>query len=346
MKNDGSLEDEDFEPPALLDTLKFVRGAVSDTETGQPILTHFCIYKNRIQGFNGRIAIDAECKTFEGIDTVVHADRFLKAIDICENEPTIRTTEGGKLVIERKPFRAQLATFPLSDFPLVEPSKGKRRKIGQGLIPTLRQLRRFIGGDALAGRRWTNTILFTAGRAYATNNAMLATVQQSVFPSDVVIPVYLVEELIRIDEPPTEYIRDDTGITFYWNESVYRSGSRWLKGQNIMEDWPMSTIVNLLDFDEKLKTKPEGLSGAIDQVRHFCPKDHPVIYFQDNKIATVAGENLAEVDGFNLGDGSFHVDNILPMLEHADKILIADNKGFFAGDGGKFKGIMIGLRTR
>ncbi|MDZ4343969.1 MAG: hypothetical protein U1E51_16235, partial [Candidatus Binatia bacterium] len=91
----------------MLDALKFVRGAVKDSDTVMPVLTHFCIHKGRIQGTNGRISIDSPCPelTFEA---VLPADKFLSAIDACKGEPKMRFTDGGKFVVERKPFRGFL----------------------------------------------------------------------------------------------------------------------------------------------------------------------------------------------------------------------------------------------
>ncbi len=323
----------------MLDTLKFVRGAVSNSETGSPILTHFCITGGRIQGTNGRVAIEAEAPELEKISVVVPADRFLKAVDVCDGKQKYRVLDSGKLVIEHKPFRATLPTVPVLDFPTSKPTEGKPVKVGAGLVEALKLLRPFIGGDALAGRRWTNTVMLTAGRAYATNSAMLASISAPKFKQTLIIPVYLIDELMRIGDDPDSFCADDISITFFW-------GTRWLRGQLINEQWPAEKIVELLGFDIELKDVPKDLRIAVEDVKAFTHKDHPVIYFNNDKVTTAVGETHAQYEGFDMvGEAAFHAENILPMLARSKRMSVCDNRGYFEGDY-NFKGVMIGLRMQ
>lgn len=334
----------------MLDVLNFVRGAVSKGDAVLPVLTHYCIYKGtqgwRIQGANGRVAIDAPFIDL-GHEAIVPAERFLKAVDNCGGEPELRFTEKGKLVIHRKPFRALLPTQPISTFPLARPSKGDRYPVTDGLLDALRLLRPFIATDA--ERPWASTILFDAeGNVYASTNAMIAMTKCDAFirAGDVQLPVFVADELIRLNAEghgglgglfnPQEVSSDDTGTTFYY-------GDAWVKGSHISAEWPTETAKTWMSMKATYKPIPKGLMAAIEQLIPFCldPK-FPAIFFTRNGIATAPGDTQAEVAGFDLGEACFHADNLRPMLAVSDKMAITERAALFKGKG--FQGVMSLLR--
>lgn len=320
----------------MLETLQFVRGAVSDRDLVVPVLTHFCVYGGRIQGANGRIAIDSPCPelTFEA---VVPADRFLRAVDACRGEPKLKFNEGGKLTIERKPFRAFLPYQPVSLFPQSKPTAGKKVKMQQPLLKALARARAFMSDDA--ERPWASTVYFSVkdGIAYAAANTMIASVASAPFKQDVQLPTFCIDELLRINREPDCYVNDDTSMTFFW-------GDHWMRTQKIVADWPLKTAQDHLSTKAKMVALPDNLIASVERLIPFCnDRKFPVIYFRKGGLSTAPGEVQAEINGFDLGEGAFHSDNLLPMLKHSNKMCIGERAAVFAGPE-SFRGVMSVLK--
>lgn len=322
----------------MLDALKFVRGAVKDTDTVMPVLTHFCIYKGRIQGTNGRVSIDSPGKDLD-FEAVLPADKFLSAIDACKGKPTMRFTDGGKFTIESKPFRVFLPHHKVEAFPLQVPSKGKKRTVGKDLIKVLALLRPFVGEDA--SRPWASTILFrkSAGMAVAANNAMIAAApSKETFVQDIMLPIFAIDELLRIKDVPEYFSTDEVSVTFFW-------GEQWLRSQLIIAEYPAVTVDKWLEKKGKMIFLPEDIRSTIEKLAPFCndPK-FPVLYFSKKGIATAPGETQAEIAGIDLGEGVFRADNLKIILQRSDKIAITADAALFSGPSG-FRAIMAPLKT-
>jgi hypothetical protein len=305
------------------------------------VLSHFCIYKGRIQGGNGRVTIDAPCAELD-FEAVIPADRFLKAVDACDGEPQLRFTDKGKLVVERKPFRAMLPTQKFDSFPRAIPSGGDRYKVGDGLIDSLKLLRPFIATDA--ERAWASTMLFDEeGNVYSSTNAMIAMTHCDAFVGglgQVQLPVFAVDELIRLAAHPNGYpdmvASDASGITFFYDEA-------WVKAAHIAAEWPSETAKDWLNKTAEMKVIPKGLMSSIEQLLPFCPDPKfPVIHFRGGALSTAEGDTSATIDGFDLGEASIHADNIRPMLSCADKMGLVERAAIFTGD--DFKGVLALLR--
>lgn len=316
----------------MLETLKFVRGVVAERDTVQA-LTHFCIYKDHIQGSNGRIHIDAPCPNI-GFEAVVPAEQFLRAFDACGGDPKVRFTDSGKLVVEKKPFRAYLPNLALDLYPRADPSTGKKQKPKGPLLPTLRILRPFLGDDA--DRQWSATMMFLNGAALASSNAMIATRKCEVFAAAVQLPFYLIDEMLRIGDEPEFYSNDSSSITFFW-------GKQWLKAQLILSEWPVETARKWLAEKTKMVPIPKDLAGSVARLVPFCPNPKfPVICFDKGRLSTADGDMSAEIAGFDVGEGKFRAENLAPMLACADKIGMVEKAALFTGPDG-FKGIMAKL---
>lgn len=329
----------------MIDILNFVRGAVSSGDAVLPVLTHFCIYKGRIQGGNGRVTIDAPCAELD-FEAIIPAERFLRAVDACEGDPTLRFTEKGRLVVEHKPFRAMLPVLKFDTFPRATPSGGDRYTVGDGLIESIRLLRPFIASDA--ERAWASTMLFDAeGNVYASTNAMIAMTHCNAFVAmggDMQLPVFAVDELLRINslEPgviesyPDSVSSDETGTTFFY-------GDAWLKTAHISAEWPTETAKQWLVMTAEMKDLPAKLWSAIEKLLPFCPDPKfPAIFFTGSGIATAPGDTQAEIAGFDLGEACFHADNLRPMLASSAKMGMVERAGIFLGD--DFKGVLAKLR--
>ena len=318
----------------MLETLQFVRGVVAERDVVQA-LTHFCIHQDHIQGSNGRITIDAPCPGV-GFEAVVPAEQFLRAVDACGGEPKIRFTDTGKLVVEKKPFRAYLPNLPLDQYPRMDPSGGKKTKPKTPLLPTLRLLRPFLGDDA--DRKWAATMVFINGSALASSNVMIASAKCEAFAGEIQLPFYLIDELLRIGTEPEAYALDASSITFFW-------GKQWMKGQLILGEWPLETAKKWLAEKTKMVPVPPMLAASVERLVPFCPDPKfPVIHFNKGGIATALGDMQADIAGFDVGEGAFRAENLGPMLSRSDKIGMAERAALFTGPGG-FKGIMAKLRV-
>lgn len=323
----------------MLDTIRFVRGAVSDKATGpQPILTHFFIYDGRIQGSDGRVAIDASCPELD-ISATLNADKFLRAIDICGDKVKLKTTEGGRISITDGRFRATLASHT-ADYPRNDPSKGKKIKVPPGFIDELRILKPFIGEDAT--RAWASNIYFHKGNAFAIYNAMLGTILKSVMAElEMSLPLHCMEELIRIGTPPDSMIQDSNSLTFFWGKD------RWLKSQLLVDEWPSKTAEELVvSFPKKLQAIPDGFLDAVKKLTPFCrDPDYPIIDFDERGISTEEGDSKAEIIGIKLKSFRSDSRNLIALLEVADEMLVADDgkRAYFKSKENRWLGILAGI---
>lgn len=294
----------------MLNTLRFVRGAVSKKDS-IPVLTHFHIYEGRIQGTNGRLTIDAPCSELSKFDLTVPAEIFLKAVDACQGEPNLTLEGEGKLRVKGGGFKALI---PLGDHAIYP--RGKRDS-GSGtalssdinLLTPLRALAPFIGEDA--SRDWACGVLFRNGIAYATNNAVLAASPACLFPMDLNLPFFLVEELIRIGREPSIIYATENSASF-----GYADGS-WIKAQLLSAEWP--DLEKLLpQFGEVLPPVPVGLALAVERVRPFCPDPKiPLIQFSVLGVGTIDGDRSACVGDYNLPLGQYRAEPLLGVLASA-----------------------------
>lgn len=302
-----------------------------------PVLSRFCISGARIQGSNGRVVIDAPCAELKDIEALIPADRFLSAVDACGGEPLLSLTSAGRLAVKRDKFHAHLPVQPVESFPRAQPSDGKKVKRPTPLLPGLQRLRPFIGEDST--RPWCLTIFSDGEFAYATNSAMMARVPANKLKFQ--LPVFLIDELLRIGDEPTQFAQDDHSITFFY-------GDAWLRSQLIVDEWPVLTAQKLLTWDTKVKALPETLIAAIESIVPFCndPK-LPVIHFTPNGVSTAPGETQAEVQGAGWPPLAFDARNLLPMLRASSRfgIDLESGRGLFEGEGG-FRGVMAGQRVQ
>lgn len=314
----------------MLETLRLVRGSVS-TKDFVPVLQCFHLYNGRIQGQNGRIAIDAPFPNLG--EFTVPAERFLKAIDACDGEPTIKLTEGGKLSIKRGGFRAALPLAAHDSFPLAK-KDGELLATGGGLLPVLARLRPLVSEDA--SRPWSTSILFRDGFAYATNNVILARVPFAWDFQEIALPVYAVDELLRIGQEPTELLLAPEALTFVL-------GNAWLRAQLINGQWP--DVAGRFEGLEHGAPIPADLLLAIEKVLPFCPDSKfPEIRFSAAGVSTADGDHMAAFDGIALLDGSYRAEvlqTVLAIATHANLAAYPAPIGF-AGEG--IEGMFVGLR--
>lgn len=316
----------------MLEKLKFVRGAVSDKDL-VPVLTCFHIYDGRIQGSNGRIAIDVACPELEGINITVPADRFLKAVDACAGEPKLKVTENGNLTVSRGKFRTTIPLVTDKNYPLQQP-EGEQVDFpdGKKFMQAMKILRKFCADDMQ--RPWACGVLLSDRAAYATNNVVIAKHDIDVgLYAEVIVPFFSVDELLRIGKAPTGWKIDARSVTFFYEDG-------WFKTQLFEGEWP-----EIERFFEEQTSVPvlEGMLMDVEKIKPFCPdKKVPVIKLTANGISTLDDATL--IEGREFKESAFRIEPLLAVLQVAKFIDFEPYPGPcpFRGDG--IQGVIMGMR--
>lgn len=321
----------------MLDQLKMVRGGVADKDL-VPVLTHFHIYDGRIQGANGRIAIDAACEKFKDFSITVPAKKFLTAVDACSGEPKLSATEDS-LTITRGGFRARLPLAKHEDFPRAIPDETDYAfSESDGFISALSRLRPFVSDDA--SRMWACGILLKDGYAHATNNVVLARapIGWSSLDDAINVPSLTVDELIRIGKDPVRVAGSNKSITFYYDD-----GS-WLKTNVLDLGWP--DISSFFSFDhDAVPPVPDGLLSAVETVTPFSADMlSPVILFGETGVSTREADSSAAFEGITLPEAAFQSKSLVPVLKVARQLDLSrwPDACPFVGEG--IDGVAIGVR--
>jgi len=309
-------------------SLNLVRGAVAKKDI-VPVLTHFHVYDGRIQGTNGRLAIDAQCDI--ELDFTVPAERFLKAVDACDSEPKLKITPGGKLSITRKGFRALLPLTPNENFPKVPPPTHNEHANLEGLLVVLRKLYPFISNDA--SRMWSNGVMFRDGYAYATNNVVLARIKYPM-QDDFLLPVFAIDELLRIGSTPTSIAVGENCIYF-------SLGDAWIRCQKIDGEWP--NVDAMISPSECIEL-PNDFVKMIEKILPFCPDSKfPRICLNDGKVATDDGTMSAEMDCIEGMQGYYRAEPLLDVARVATHIDFSTYPAPCYFKGTDIEGILVGV---
>jgi len=308
----------------MIRNLKLVHGAVSKKEL-VPVLTHFCVYAGRVQGSNGKFYIDAPVPELEGHEMTVNAKRFLAALDAAGDNVKLKVGEGS-ITVSSGRFRAKVPTtaelFPRADAP-----NGDAVPC-DGLVAALRRLTPFIGEDAT--RDWARGVLLRGGKAYATNNVVLAAADAPDLGTDIIIPAELVDELIRIGDDPDVMLLDGSSVGFYW-------GDAWLRGKLLAGEWPnVDEMIAMAEGD--LPELPEGLADSVVQVKPFANDLFPSVKFTDDGLES----DGATVEGYDLPHKMYHLPSILAVLGQATHADFSQCPSPWSGEG--ILGLLIEAR--
>lgn len=286
------------------EALRFVHGAVS-TKDLVPVLTHICITDGFVQGSNGWLTLCSPIG-IEG-EMLVPAKPLVKALDSCAS-PMLEITETAVIVRDAS-FRVRIPrntadTFPWSDRPV------GRSMPGDWLLAAAKALRPFVGDDAT--RRWACGIHIVDGYAYATNNVILARTKAPDLGEPVTIPIHALDEVVRINEEPTEIIVGESALGIAW-------GNRWMRTKQIADPWPDVAGMFKPGTPHEL---PPGIRAEVERLLPFCPDpDFPVIRLRPDGISTDEGAMSAIVEGYDFPEIKFHGKMLLAMLgaaTHAD----------------------------
>lgn len=316
----------------MLKDLKFVQGAVAKKDL-LPAMTHFRIEGGHVRGFNGQMAISSPI-AFD-IDCNPKADQLVKAITQCADEIVLSMTPGGKLRVQSGKFRAFVEVIEGETVhPL--PEGDEVHFDGEQFLKACQQLYPFIGNDA--SRPWANGILLMAQSAFATNNVCLVEYWLgSPFPFIVNIPRACVNEILRVDEPPTHAQIHERSITFHYTDG------RWIRSQLLDTTWP--DLTKILDQPANPKPLPEGFFEGIDTLKRVADGTSR-IYIQDGLLRTHLEEQTGgsyEVDGLDFtGCYNIAMFSLLKGVVTTADFTTYPAPCLFFGD--RLRGAIIGMR--
>ena len=313
--------------------IDFVRGAVAKKDL-VPILTNLHVYDGRIQASNGRLTIDTPCEDLQGYDFTVPHALFLKAIDSCDNEPELVITTD-KITVKSGRFKA---TLPLSDstqYPKQKPQTNPTPFTG--LLASVKSLVPFIAEDAK--NLWACGMQFRGGRLYATNNVSLISGIAPLMPTTINVPLFAIEEVIRIGIDPVQVACDENKITF-----IYPDGS-WMQSVLFSNEWP--DISAMLPQIGSLEEVPDGLAADIAKLLTFVPeKKKPYIKLNEEGVSTMEGDNSACCLDYVFPECYFHGDRLLEVINiatHIDLSLYPKPCPFYNEKRG-LTGVVIGVK--
>lgn len=318
----------------LLDTLKFVQGAVAKKDF-VPVLTHVHIKDGFIQSYNGVVTL---CSPIElALDCTPRATTFIKAIQTCKDTVQMSITPTGRLSVKSKGFRT-LIECSQEPFPSIDLDGERLPLPGDGFIPALKLLEPLIAEDA--SRPWARGILFDGKTASATNNVIVAQLWLDFkFPKRINLPHMAVNELIRLKREPVEMIVTENHVTF-----IYDDG-RWLRSQLNSTKWPDLDGFFKNRVESKAQPVPEGF---YDSLREIAPFVDPLYrcHISDGKVATFDDMELAttsEVADLR-GSGIYNITQLLLLEGIATKLNFDAWPQPAAFFGERLRGSVVGMK--
>ena len=318
----------------MLKDLKFVAGAVAKKDL-LPAMTHFRIEGGHVRSFNGQMAISSPIAF--NVDCNPKAVQLVKAIQQCEDEIILSMTAGGKLRIQSGRFRAFVETVE-GDTPHPMPEGEIMNFDGTLLLDACKTLHPFIGNDA--SRPWAAGILFQGHSAYATNNACLLEYWLGTpFPYQINIPRFCVNELIRVDEPPTHAQLHERSITFHYTDG------RWIRSQLLDGAWPFEKMIDILNKPHNAKPVPKELFEGIETLKAMADGSSR-IYITNGLLRTHLEEftggayELEEID-FE-GCYNLAIFSLLSNVVTSADFSTYPEPALFFGD--QIRGAIIGMR--
>lgn len=315
----------------MLNALKFVQGSIAKADF-IPALTHFCIERGTVRGYNGTLALcspipfDIACKP--------KAETMVQAIKNCSETVSLSMTPSGRLSIKSGKFKALIECVEGST-PHVMP-EGKRVEIdGEQMLAAMKIGLNFISDNN--SKPWANGMLFTGQSAIATINVALVEYWTGfTIPIPINIPKAAVKEMLRIGEAPKFAQVSENSATFHYGER------KWIRTQLLPTDWP--DLSRILDKQTDQKPIDTNLFEAMSILKPFASKSGRMV-FEDGCISTSRTDEGAkyEIEGLKAGP-NFNVEvfNTLKGVAKTIDFTSYPQAVIFQGD--RLRGAIIGMQ--
>lgn len=317
----------------MLAELKFVKGSVAKKDF-DGALTHFCIEKGTVRGYNGKIALCTPISL--DMEAKPKAEAFIMAIESCTDTIAIHRTPTGRLSIKSGAFKALVDCMD-EPFPDVQP-EGEELQTGGGLLKCFQTLAPFIAEDA--SREWARGIMLRGSSAFVTNNVVLIEYWLGQpFPKEVNVPQMAIKELLRIGEEPEKLQIAEGSITFHF------SGGRWLRSQLYGTNWP--DLQPVLNQPGQPVQPHERFWEGVATLAPFADKLGR-LYLAPGKLATSTSEEDGasfELPGFNY-NGCYAYKHLRDLADVVDLIDFSQypRPCPFTGKDKMLRGVVIGMR--
>lgn len=319
----------------MLDALKFVERATADKDIIRA-LTHICVHDGRLQAGDSKIALECTCPELAGHSFTVAADKFIKAIAVCDGVPKIEILDDSRIKVSHKRFRVTLPTLKVEDYPRSEMRKSTEIPVPEAFIEALKRVFPFVSQDA--SRPWSLGVWLQDGYACATNNVTLVRTPIDWHGPAINLPRFAIQEILDIKIPITRIFVDGSAL-----EVEY--GDAWFKTQTYTDIWPDSAVQLFNRPMPEMHSVPADLLKAVEKLIPFCPDvKFPSIYFKDGAITTANGAQSAEI-GFDFEfTGCYRAEVLQLALSVASEWSpqTYPQPIFFKGD--LIEGMLVGLR--
>jgi len=300
----------------MLDQVNIVKGAI--TKEKNILLKNICAYDNRIQATNLQLTIDAPFNY--DLNFVSPATPFIKALEI-SNNPTVKLHDKEhKITITDNNFTAKLPLLSQKDFPLKK-IENKAVRIEGDLLGLFSILKPFVNNDDF--KPWSNGVFIKNGYAYAHNGVTLI---RSKFDSNlpkITIPIYIINELLRINKTPKEIVIGENDIIFLLDD-----GS-WIAGQQLTGEWP-DDLEKVIEIKDNIDELPENINDIMKKLSFFI--DDIYIFLSEDGLSTDEKQTYAKVSGIKFKKSAFNFKNlqaIFKIATHFDSTAYPDLCPFY-----------------
>lgn len=235
------------------------------------------------------------------------------------------------LVGEHSKARHKLP-YAVNDDLLTAPTAGPYRRFSDPRLfrRALERLLPFVGDDNT--HPWARGIMLRDGLAHVTNNVVICrhTAPMSTEGgTSVLLPLQMVREILRADEPPIAYAYDESTMTVVW------SGQCWMKGSLLEDDWTSGALefLDAIDFGG-CRRVPEALRDAVKTL-HRVVDEARELRLEGRVLRTSKHEHGSEididVDGLIVVDSMF-LSLVLGVADEIDLSTYPNPIPFFSAD--------------
>ena len=318
--------------------------SVIDKKAPVPVMKNLHFYDGRVQATDGKMNFDGPYAR-EGNAVNLPADKFVAALQKIKN-PKFESVDGS-LIVKGGRMRAKME-ISTDAFPRCE-KPSTWNPLDDSIREPLRKLLPFFGDGTAnsTGKLFSQTIMFSDGWLYATNNVTLVRVKwesswhDSVAPEHFVLPDFAVKQILHT---PHEI----TAIHDRENAGGIEFGDFWMEFRKYQTDWP--DIARFFEYDwEDLPKLPEGTLQAVKDLLPFTPSTGrvPVICFKPDMLTTMTGESEAEIKmKFHVEEPAhFFAEPIIQILGIADSMDFRDYPKRIPFSGDDVQGVTMGVRA-
>lgn len=325
----------------MLETLRLVRGAVSERNLVS-VLTHFHVTPNgKIYGSNGRISIEAPFPVIHDAPITVPAIKFLRRVDQCEGDPEL-VVKGDTLYIKSKVRKKRRFHLPLSkDEYHIPQTGGQRYEVPdpEAYLESIRRVEPFVSSDAT--RPWAMSILHKKNNLIATNNVVLAKTKVA-WPDEFPtfgLPDFAVHEVSRIKRKPKALWISENSVCLEMNDDI------WVRSVIYDAEWP-EYVDDMVPDTSGLPSLPQDAEQvARDMAQADIDERMPIVIFEGKKIRTREGDEGGEdeLEG-DVGNAAFQSTPLLLVLKYATHMDLTPFPKPCPWKGPNIEGVIVGVR--